>query len=198
MQNLAIKKTSARVHPKMFALWLGLGSIVMMFAGLTSAFIVRKAVGDWQAFQLPNLFAISTIVIVLSSISLHFAGNAFKNSKWMLYRLFISITLALGIAFVGLQWQGWLALQDIGIRLEGNPSGSFVYVISGMHALHVIGGMLILGFFVIKALIKTVPVKEADYALNNERNLGINLLSTYWHFVGILWIYLFCFFKYFQ
>ncbi len=194
---LAIKQHN-RIHPKMFTLWLGLGSIVMMFAGLTSAFIVRKAVGNWVEFAMPSLFTLSSAVIVASSASLFMAAQAFKKNKRSLYRLMLGTTLLLGIAFMYLQWQGWEELKSYGILLNGNPSGSFVYVISGLHAAHVLGGVLVLFVVFIKSLRKHDPVKDLMSEINLNKNLGINLLSTYWHFVGILWLYLFVFLKYYQ
>jgi cytochrome c oxidase subunit 3 len=196
--NTRTLKQSERIHPKKFALWLGLGTIIMMFAGLTSAFIVRRAAGNWLAFELPPLFYISTLVIALSSLTLIFAERSFKQQNRTVYKNLLGLTLFLGIVFVILQYAAWMQLAGYGILLRGNPSGSFVYVISGLHAAHVLGGILFLTIFYLKALPKLDPVKELLEDINTEKNLPIEMLSAYWHFVGILWVYLLVFFYYFR
>ncbi len=182
----------------MFAMWLGIGSIIMMFAGFTSAYIVRRAGGNWVEYKLPDLFWVSTVVILLSSITLYIAHKAFKSDNRQRYRLFLGITLLLGLGFVGLQYAGWKELMGYGILLEGNPSGAFLYVISGMHAAHVLGGILFLVIFFIKSLRNLDPVKKLMQDINPEKTLGVDIMATYWHFVDILWIYLFVFFLYYR
>ena len=195
---MAVAKKN-RIHPKMFLLWLGIGSIIMMFAGLTSAYIVREAAGNWVYFKLPNLFNISTLVVILSSVTLFLASKAIKQQKQKTYRNWLGLTLILGIAFLVLQYEGWKELSRTGILLNGNPSGSFLYVISGLHALHILGGVLFLLIFFAKSLFfKPNPVQELLDEINPDKYLGIDLLSVYWHFVDVLWIYLFAFFLYFQ
>lgn len=197
MSALAVPKRKQGVHPHKFALWLGIASIVMMFSGLTSAYIVRKAGGNWTEFKLPDLFWISTIVIILSSVTLYLAHKAAKEEAHSKYRLWLGCTLLLGFGFVVMQYLGWQALMNIGVLLVGNPSGSFLYVISGVHALHVVAGVAILFVLFIKSMInRQDPVTELLDEINPHRTLGIEMASTYWHFVGILWIYLFLFFMY--
>ena len=197
MSVLAVSRKKAGVHPHKFALWLGIGSIIMMFSGLTSAYIVRRAAGNWIEFKLPDLFWISTIVIVISSVTLYLSYRAAKKEQHKNYRLWLGITFILGLGFVLTQYLGWQALKDIGVLLVGNPSGSFLYVISGIHAVHVLAGVALLFVLFVKSLIKTQdPVTKLLDEINPHRTLGIELASTYWHFVGILWIYLFLFFMY--
>ncbi len=184
-------KPTKRIHPKMFLLWIAIGSIIMMFAGLTSAYIVRRMQGNWEAYQLPTVFWVSSGVIILSSICLFVASANYKRNNYPTYRNFLSITLLLGILFCVLQYKGWQALTNVGILLsDQTPSGAFLYVISGLHALHVLGGVVFLLIFWIKSL--KLPYSQ-EYP-----NLGIDILSTYWHFIGILWLYLFGFFMYYQ
>jgi len=183
-----------KMHPKMFAMLLGMGSIVMMFAGLTSAYLVRKAQGDWVDFIIPEVFTLSTAIIVLSSVTLQFAYVMQKKENSTIYRLLLAVSLVLGTAFLFLQLNGWQQLTDIGIRLTGNPSGSFLYVISGMHALHIIGGLLFMLIFFIKSFFKKDAVKNLIETINPNRFLGMKILLVYWHFVGALWLYLFIFF----
>ena len=177
----------SKIHPKKFALWVGCASLMMMFAAFTSAYIVRQAAGNWLEFRLPDVFFMSTVVILLSSISLHSSYTAFKrgNERW--YKRLLVVTLILGLAFLVLQYQGWLALQAIGVELTTNPSGSFIYVISGVHAAHILGGIGTLVIALIHAF--GLPFKATP-----GRKLRFELTLTYWHFVDFLWVYLLLFF----
>jgi len=181
------------IHPKQFALWIFLGTIIMAFAGLTSAFIVRRGAGDWTLYKIPSVFLVSTLTILLSSVSLQWAYHTYKLENYAKHRAALLITLLLGIVFVALQYTGWKQLSNLGIRLQGNPSGAFFYVISGFHALHVVGGLVILFVFLIKSFTFKEPVKRLLEEVNPERMIGHKLMLTYWHFVGILWIYLYGF-----
>ncbi len=176
-----------KIHPKKFALLVACASIMMMFAALTSAYMVRKAGGNWLEFPMPSIFLVSTVVIVLSSITLHIAYISFKRGNEALYKGFLLGTFGLGIAFLILQYQGWLALSGIGIELTTNPSGSFIYALSGIHAAHILGGITAL----IIALLHAFSLK---YQATPTRILRLEMTMTYWHFVDILWVYLFIFF----
>ncbi len=177
----------SKIHPKKFALWIACASMMMMFFAFTSAYIVRQAAGNWLEFRLPDIFFYNTIVILLSSITLHTSYLAFRRGHARFYRGFMVATLILGLTFLVLQYQGWLALQDIGIGLTTNPSGSFVYVISGVHAAHLLGGI---GALII-ALIHAFWLK---LRVNPVRKLRFELTLTFWHFVDFLWVYLLVFF----
>ncbi|HQW55241.1 MAG TPA: cytochrome c oxidase subunit 3 [Saprospiraceae bacterium] len=175
------------VHPLKFALWTGIGSIIMMFIALTSAYIVRQAAGNWLEFKLPSIFMLSTFTILLSSVTLQMAYSAFRKGQESSYKLLLLSTLALGMIFILFQYQGWLQMRATGIELSGNPSGSFVYILSGLHVAHVIGGLGVLSLACYHAF--TLP-----YKVTKRRLLRLQLTSQYWHFVDILWIYLFIFF----
>ena len=181
------QKFRNKIHPKKFALWVACGSITMMFAAFTSAYIVRQASGNWLEFQLPTIFFVNTAVIIVSSLVLHGAYLAFKRGNEIVYKVGLLAAFILGLAFVVMQYEGWLALYDIGVELTGNPSGSFVYVISGVHAAHVLGGLAALTVAMLHAFLLPFKVTEA-------RKLRFELTFTYWHFVGFLWIYLILFF----
>lgn len=159
----------------------------MMFAAFTSAYIVRQAAGNWLEFRLPDVFFVNTAVILLSSITLHASYLAFKRGQEKAYRYLLLVSLLLGLTFIVLQYQGWQALQAIGVSLNTNPSGSFVYVISGVHAAHVLGGVAALGIALLHAFVLPFRVTEG-------RKLRFEMTLTYWHFVDILWVYLLLFF----
>ncbi len=177
----------SKIPAHKFALWVGIASIVMIFGSLTSAYIVRRAAGNWFEFKLPDIFFVNTVVIVLSSVTLHFSYRSFKKGQEKLYKILLLTTFALGMAFVVLQYQGWQALNAMGATFRVNPSSSFVYVISGLHAAHVLGGISALVVALVHAYL--LPFKPTK-----RRRLRFELIVQYWHFVDILWVYLIVFF----
>ena len=180
-------KERQRIHPHKFVLWVGLGSILMMFAGLTSAYIVRRSQANWLEFSLPPVFWYSTVVILASSLTIHLSYKAFKAREMARYRLLISVTAVLGTLFAVLQGFGFKYLYNNGVNLFGigsNPSASFLGIITGLHALHIIGGVIALIVIVLRAY---------SSRTKSYNTITIELVSTYWHFVDILWIYLFIF-----
>ncbi|MBK8967511.1 MAG: heme-copper oxidase subunit III [Saprospiraceae bacterium] len=176
-----------KIHSHKLALWVGIATIIMMFGAFTSAYIVRRAAGNWYEFKLPDIFLYNTLVILASSITLHFAFRAFKKGMEKPYKLLLLTTFILGIAFVVLQYQGWKALTAMGATFTANPSTSFVYVISGVHAAHVLGGVAALVVAMIHGFY--LPFKPTM-----RRKLRFELVVNYWHFVDILWVYLVVFF----
>lgn len=179
--------TNSSLHPHKFALWIGLASITMMFIALTSAYIVRKSAGNWLEFNLPWMFIVSTGVIILSSFTLHFSYRAFLEGRARTYKNLMVATFILGCLFIYTQYLGWQAMTEMGVYLNGNPAGSFVYAISALHVAHVLGGIAAL----IVALIHAFKLK---YKVTEKRKLRFQLVTHYWHFVDILWIYLIVFF----
>ena len=173
-----------RIHPHKFTLWVGIASIIMMFAGFTSAYIVKRNQANWFAFDLPIVFYYSTAVIILSSITLWLAQTAFQRKEMAKYRSLLVTTVVLGVLFIGLQLLGFSQLWQKGLTLQRNVSLSFMYIIVGLHGLHVIGGMIALLVLFAKAF--NTKVKSYDV-------VPVEVVSTYWHFVDFLWIYLLIF-----
>ena len=174
-----------KIHPHKFTLWVAIGSILMMFAGLTSAFIVKSNQTNWVTIKLPTVFWYSTAVILLSSLTVQTALRSFKQREMSRYRLLIGVTLLLGCLFVALQWIGFQDLWKQNITFKGSGAGQFLYVIFGLHAVHVIGGVLALIVMFIKAFIGRVKLYSS---------VPVEVAATYWHFVDLLWIYLLVFF----
>lgn len=174
-----------RIHPHKFTMWVAIGSIVMMFAGLTSAFIVKSNQVGWQTITMPKVFWVSTAVIIISSITLQMALRSFKQREMNQYRLLIGLTLLLGIAFIILQWLGFQQLWEQKITFKGSGAGQFLYVIFGLHALHVIGGLIALVIMFIKAFVGRTKLYSS---------VPVEVMATYWHFVDLLWLYLLVFF----
>jgi cytochrome c oxidase subunit 3 len=172
------------MHPKKFALWLFLVTVVMIFAALTSAYIVRQAEGNWLEYELPEIFWVTSGIVILSSIALQVAYYAAKKDNFLGVRIGMVLTVVLGIAFLIGQWYSWVALVDREVFFVGNPAGSFLYVFTGLHALHLFSGVI----FLIIVLISTFRYKVHSQALNT-----LEMATTYWHFLGGLWLYLFLF-----
>ncbi len=170
-------------------MWFGIVGIIMFFAGLTSAVLVRKGDGDWVGFELPSFFIWSTVVIVLSSLTLIFALRSAKKDQFQNVKYGVSATMILGILFIIFQFKGFGELIQQGIYLTGtdqSASGSFVYVIAVSHILHLLGGIIAMIFVLIKSM-------KNKY--NSKNLLGLQVSSIYWHFLGGMWIYLYVFFR---
>jgi cytochrome c oxidase subunit III len=192
MNTAIMNKEVKRIHPHKFTLWVAMGSIVMMFAGLTSAYIVKKSQSNWLQFGLPLWFWYSTFIIVASSATMHISLKSFKARQMQRYRTAITITAILGLVFMLLQFAGFYNLEARNIPLFGpksNSATSFLGVITGLHMLHVLGGVIA----ILVIMIRAYTAKTKSYSA-----IPVEVVSTYWHFVDILWIYLFVFFNFMQ
>jgi len=176
-----------KIHPHKFALWVGIGSIILMFGSFTSAYIVRRSAGNWLEFKLPDIFFFNTAVIIASSVTLQYAYHSFRKGNEKLYKALLITTFMLGIAFVVFQYKGWEALNAIGATFTANPSSSFIYVISGLHAAHVLGGIAAL-------LVALTHAYILPFRPTLRRRQRFELVVHYWHFVDALWVYLIMFF----
>jgi len=172
---------------KKFSLWLGMIGMFMMFAALSSGFIVYTASGVDKGIKtiLPNAFIYSTLAIVASSLTLHLAYSAVKRKDVKKQRLFLMLTIALGLLFFGLQVHAWQVFAERGIFfVNNNASQSFVFVFTGMHLAHIIAGLIVLVRCYIGSA-RTIP-----YGDNRFRT---ELATIFWHFLDILWIYIYLF-----
>jgi len=184
LKYIDIVEQPSSMHPKKFALWLFLVTVLMIFAALTSAYIVRQAEGNWLEYELPEIFWVTSGIVVLSSIAMQFAYFAAKKDNFLGLRIGMVATVLLGIGFLVGQWYSWVALVDREVFFVGNPAGSFLYVFTGLHAVHLISGVI----FLIIVLISTFRYKVHSQAMNT-----LEMATTYWHFLGGLWLYLFLF-----
>jgi len=179
---------SNKIHPKLFALVLGFASIFMMFAGFTSAYVVKKMAGSWLDYEFPSMFYISTIIILTASLTLHLGYYAFKNGKEWLYKTMLLISFVLGVAFLACQYKGFLQITvEQGLSFGINSSVSFPIVMAGVHGAHIIGGLAA----ILLAIIHAFALK---FKFTEVRKLRYQLTLWYWHFVDILWLYLLIFF----
>ena len=169
-------------------LWVSMISMTMMFAGLTSAYVVSRKRDDWVSFDLPDSFFISTALIILSSITFYWAKQSIKKANQNKTTLFLIATFVLGSAFIFFQLQGFNQLINSGLFFTGEQStvkSSFIYGITGAHIIHIIAGLIVVGVVFFKNL-------RGKYTSTNY--LGLELGEIFWHFVDVLWIYLILFF----
>lgn len=168
-------------------LYIGIFSIMMLFAGLTSAYIVSQADLKGPSFTLPVMFWYSTAVILLSSAAMNWAVQSAKRNKFESAKMGLIASFVLGILFGIFQYLGWNELYDAGIVFAGKESfapGSFVYVMSGLHLAHILSGLA----YMLVVLPNTLKNKY-----NSANHTPIKLCGLYWHFLDILWVYLFVF-----
>ena len=169
-------------------LWVAMISMVMFFAGLTSAYVISMKREDWVSFDLPNALYISTFLIIASSVTFFFSKKMLKKNQKNLSRILLISTLVLGLAFVWQQYVGFLELKAAGLYFTGTGSTvstSFLIGITLMHVLHLIAGI---------AVLFVVIYNHYKNRYSSTDLLGFELGAIFWHFVDILWIYLFLFF----
>jgi cytochrome c oxidase subunit III len=180
-------KKPLAMHPKKFALWLFMVSVVMLFGAWTSAYIVKRGEPGWSSFELPSIFWINTAIMLISSFTMIWAHRAVKTDNLETSRVALSITTLLGIAFLAGQWLGWEKMVDMNYYFTGmgsNTSSSFIYILTGVHGLHIIGGIIFL-IILLRA--------SFTYKVHSKNMTQVEMCSTYWHFLGLLWLYLFVF-----
>lgn len=184
--EMQLEKKKLKLPVQKVLLWISIASMVMLFAGLTSGYVVRRAEGNWLFFELPQAFYFSTAIILLSSIPMQLALNAARKGNKGLVKTMTIVTLGMGLIFTFLQFYGWenLVHQGIFFADKNNPSGSFFYVLSGLHLAHLAGGLIALLVVGARAILEKY---------GPENYLGIELCTQYWHFLGGLWLYLFVF-----
>jgi cytochrome c oxidase subunit 3 len=185
-----------RREPKRFLLWLCMASSLFAFTVLLLAYLFRKAGSDWRNVSLPTVFLASTGVIIASSLTLHIANGAFRHERFTQYRLYLGTTLFLGTLFIVLQVLGWRELMLKGVYLQTNPSGSFLFLLSGLHLLHILIGLVFLSIAFAEAMRRIPYVESFVYSVNPPNLLKIKLFTLYWHFVDLLWLYIFLFLLY--
>ena len=174
-----------KIHPHKFTLLVGIASILMMFAGLTSAYIVKSSQAGWEQVQTPAYFWYSTVAILLSSLTVQLAVRSFKQREMKQYRMLLGVTFLLGVLFIVLQFLGFSWMWEHGVRFKGAGAGQFLYIIAGLHGLHVIGGIIAL----------LITFMKAFFGRSKTYNsVPVEVLATYWHFVDGLWLYLLVFF----
>jgi cytochrome c oxidase subunit 3 len=162
---------------------------MMMFAWLTSAYLVKRAQPGWVGFEVPVVFWYSTAVILISSLTMYFSLKSFRERRMIKYKKLIGVTSLLGLLFMLLQFAGFRHLWINGMVLRGSGAAQFLYIIAGLHVLHVLGGVI---------AVLTLFVRSGNKRIRSYNSVPVEVVATYWHFVDILWIYLFIFFLWIQ
>jgi cytochrome c oxidase subunit 3 len=189
-QESDVAQPTLGMNPKKFSMWLFLLSVVMIFASLTSGYIVRKSEGNWVDFELPPIFWVTSIILILSSVTHHLAFIQAKRDNLDQVKGWMIITTLLGLGFLVTQFYAWVYLVGINVYFVGNNvAGSFLYVLTGLHALHLISAII---------FVLIITYKTFRFDVHSKNILGIELSTTYWHFLDALWIYLFVFLLFFH
>jgi len=193
-QNQFDKKVSSWQPIEIFTSIAIIG-ITMLFVGLLGAYLFSKQQWTWQQFQFPKLFLISTVVLGLSSVTMSLVIKFYKNDNLGAFKRATYATLMLGVAFLVLQVFAWFQLNNSGIFLAGTPDGSYLYLISGLHAIHLLAGLgLLIHLAIFASMQLSEPVKQLLYFTDNYKLKKLKLIALYWHFVDILWVILLIFF----
>jgi cytochrome c oxidase subunit III len=168
-------------------MWVGLASILMLFIALTSAYILRQTKGlsessDWVPLEMPAALWINTLILFASSATIETARRALKRNQYERFRTWITATTILGLAFILGQIIAWRELASQGIYVNTHPHSSFFYLLTSLHALHLFGGIIALGYITFAALRLRISLR---------RRAVVNVTALYWHFMDGLWVYLF-------
>ena len=169
-------------------MWVGLASILMLFIALTSAYIVRGVPAlsggdsDWLPLEMPRVLWITTAVLLLSSVSIELARRALKRNEYEGFKRWISLTTLFGVAFLAGQLLAWKQLTTQGVYINSHPHSSFFYLLTSLHGVHLLGGVIALGYVTVAALRMRIGFR---------RRAAVDVTATYWHFMDGLWIYLF-------
>lgn len=176
------QETSLNLSSAQLGLWAFISTATMLFAGFTSAIFVRRASADWQPIPVPSLLWLTTAIILASSITIERARALSKAGRRESLRRWLSATAGLGFLFVVGQLGAWRQLVSLGVYLPSNPHSSFFYMLTGAHAVHLLGGVMALIYLLVRSL-------NGKFTAPGRKDVA--LCATYWHFVGGLWVYLF-------
>ncbi|HYY58530.1 MAG TPA: cytochrome c oxidase subunit 3 [Pyrinomonadaceae bacterium] len=179
-------------HRYRIGMWVALASIMMLFTALTSAYIVRSRLGtasDWQPIPIPRMIWLSTSLIILSSATFEAARKFIRRGDDVAYRNWLMATAGLGLAFLATQLLAWRELVAQGIYLASNPHSSFFYLLTGVHGLHLLGGILMLALLLARAW--RSRRRDERRSQRARRRDSADAVALYWHFMDGLWIYLF-------
>lgn len=166
--------------PTRFGIWAFMGTVTMLFIGFTSAYMVRKTSADWRPLTPPAILWVNTAALLASSVTLQRARRVLGDWDLAATRTWVAVTGALGGLFVAGQLAAWRRLVAQGVYLASNPHSSFFYILTGLHGLHLLGGLA--WFAVIATRLWRLAVTPGED--------GLGLFATYWHFLAALWIYL--------
>jgi cytochrome c oxidase subunit 3 len=168
-------------------MWVTLSAILMMFTALTSAYIVRAGLSDdWRPLLIPRAIWLSTALILVSSITFEIARRCLKQRREQAYSRWLLLTVCLGLGFLAAQLLAWRELVVQGVYLVSNPHSSFFYLLTGVHGVHLLGGILALDYLLLRTW-----RRNQDAGALSKRQTATDVTGIYWHFMGGLWVFLF-------
>ena len=187
IQRPVLSETVASNERYRIGMWVALAAILMMFTSLSSAYIVRAAsANDWRPIAMPRVLLLSTALIVISSLTLETARRKLKRDLTTSYKGWLLVSTLLGVGFLLSQLWAWRQLVRQGIYVVTNPHSSFFYLLTGTHGVHLLGGLLALMFLLVRA---RDPMMNEPSRARHQAIAGA--VTVYWHFMDVLWIYLF-------
>ena len=182
-------------HPYNILLLLSIAGLTTLFLSLSAAFVYNRIQNNLPPIRLPNIFILNTLILLGSSGTMWWAKKAYLNDNTRAYQRALTATILLSLMFMTAQYLGWNQLFRQNIFVNSNNSAAYLYLISGLHFLHVFAGLPFLGVFLWKAHHRMKePVSVLIYFSDPEKRLRLRLLTVYWHFLDILWVYLALFF----
>ncbi|HEY7783483.1 MAG TPA: cytochrome c oxidase subunit 3 [Pyrinomonadaceae bacterium] len=166
-------------------IWVVLAAVVMMFAALSSAFIILASSEMWQPIVMPRMFYLSTAIIVISSLTFEFAKRSLQSGREIVYQRWLKLTLVLGFVFLITQLLGWRELAAQGVYFQGQPRRSFFFIFTALHAVHLVGGIIALSHLMTRGR------AYHDIYRVERIEASASAISLYWHTMDVLWIWLF-------
>ncbi|MFQ5526943.1 MAG: heme-copper oxidase subunit III [Thermoanaerobaculia bacterium] len=170
------------VYPPQLGMWVFLSTITMLFAAFSSAYIIRRAAADWVQISLPAILWVNTVVLAASSLGLESARSSLDKGRHVTAARWVGLTILLGLVFLAGQLAGWRELAQQGVFVPTSPHSSFFYILTGLHGLHVVGGLAFLS-------VTSARVAGGGDVIHLARL--VRLCATYWHFLLSLWIFVF-------
>ncbi|WP_044172848.1 cytochrome c oxidase subunit 3 [Flectobacillus major] len=183
-----------RREPFKFMLQLAMfGSGLLFFGLLVFYTILARPNAGFGKLILPQIFWVSTLLMMISSLTLYLANWSFVQHKFKSYRFYMGITLGLGIGFIIMQLLGWKELFELNANATVKTSRGFILMLSGLHIVHIVVGLIFLIKIFVESLKRLSYVESFVYSVNPPNQLKINLIVFYWHFVDVLWVILFAY-----
>ncbi len=190
-----VEQRNFLIHPKQIIITLVITAITALFAAFCASYLYNRFYSGIPPVKLPSLFYFNSICLICCSYLLNLAMKSYQNDETNKYKILIGSTLVLSLIFLTLQFYAWAQMKEMNIFLNEANTGSYLYLISGLHFIHVVGGIPFLMVFFYNALVKMqTPVSVLVYFSDPDKKRDLNLLTTYWHYLDFLWIFLVLFF----
>jgi len=195
MNSSMIEERNYLIHPSYIAMGLLLAGVSALFLGFTAAYVYTRIQNNLDPLELPLLFIANTLILILASLALKKAMDYYKDDQTQLYQRSLMLALGLTVVFLGSQILAWKQLYGLGVFVNHSNMASYLYIISIIHFAHVVAGIPFLSIFLYQSIKKMKePVSVLVYFSDPQKRRRLKLLTIYWHFLDILWVYLVLFF----